>query len=89
MERCPDLRVLDLRACEKVTDQGLLYISKGCTKLKYLNVGRVHRGDEITSEGVQAIAQNTQIDTLGLAGCHVGDAAIWAIAQSRGPFIER
>ena len=87
--QCPNLRVLDLRACEKVSDVGLRDVSRGCPRLKYLNVGRVNGGDRVTSEGVEEIAKNTDIDTLGLAGCSIGDQAMWAIAQFRGPFIER
>ena len=31
----------------------------------------------------------TEIDTLGLAGCSVGDRGIWSVATHRGPKIER
>jgi hypothetical protein len=40
-----------------VTDKGLVAISEGCPKLKYLNVGRVKGGDRISCEGVDAIAR--------------------------------
>ena len=86
---CPNLKVLDLRACELVTDEGLIAIAQGCPKLKYLNVGRVNSGSRITSKGVEAIAKFTKINTLGLAGCHITDSAMWAIAQYRGNRIER
>src|SRR5579862_2426834 len=31
----------------------------------------------------------TDVDTLGLAGCSVGDRGIWSVATNRGPKIER
>src|SRR5271169_2072288 len=31
----------------------------------------------------------TEVDTLGLAGCSVGDRGIWSVATHRGPKIER
>ena len=54
---CPILEILDLRACEMVTDMGLIAIAEGCQELKYLNVGRVKGGERITCDGVDAIAR--------------------------------
>jgi Leucine Rich repeat len=54
---CPNLEVLDLRACELITDKGLIAIAEGCPKLKYLNVGRVKNGERVTCDGVDAIAR--------------------------------
>lgn len=33
--------------------------------------------------------RSTDVDTLGLAGCSVGDRGIWSVATHRGPKIER
>lgn len=87
--KCPLLSTLDLRACEEVSDEGIEYIAQSCPKITYFNVGRVSHGERITSRAVAAIARGTQIDTLGLAGCHVGDDGIWALAISAGSRILR
>ena len=101
-KNCPNLKILDLRACEQVTDKGLIAIANKCPKLKYLNVGRVKGGERITCEGVDAIARyisdfnqlkltnrETEVETLGLAGCSIGDRGIWSVATHRGAKIER
>ncbi|OLL23164.1 Antagonist of mitotic exit network protein 1 [Neolecta irregularis DAH-3] len=86
---CPYLETLDLRACEAVSDTGLVFIADRCPNLKYLNVGRIEGGHMITCRGVGAISRQTQVDTLGLAGCDIGDSGMWDIAQYRGDGIER
>lgn len=86
---CPRLRILDLRACDRVTDRGISAIAKGCPRLSMLNVGRTTNGHRITSQSIEDIARETQVDTLGLAGTCISDEAIWAIATHRGSGIER
>lgn len=86
---CPRLQVLDLRACERVSDDGLCTIASACRQLKYINVGRMNHGWRITDRSTIALAQQTQIDTIGMAGCHVGDEGIWAIGHFRGDALER
>ncbi|QLL34756.1 hypothetical protein HG536_0H01310 [Torulaspora globosa] len=85
----PDLKKLDLRACDNVTDSGIVAIALRCTKLELCNLGRHRNGGRITSISVVALAKHTQIETLGIAGCNVTDAGIWELAQLRGPHMTR
>lgn len=85
----PNLTKLDLRACDNVTDSGIVAIAMRCRKLQVCNLGRHRNGDRITSVSVVALAKHTQIETLGIAGCNVTDAGIWELAQLRGPHITR
>ncbi len=87
--RCPKLQILDLRACELISDVGIMSIALGCPSLQYLNVGRVNKGWKVTDSSIIEVTLRTQVDTLGLAGCAIGDDTIWAVAKNRGPFIER
>ncbi|CDK25937.1 unnamed protein product [Kuraishia capsulata CBS 1993] len=86
---CPNLEILDIRACELVTDAGIYSIALNCSKLHTLNVGRHSRGELITDTGISAICRYTQIRTLGLAGCHVTDGTIWEIFKYKNDHIER
>lgn len=88
-ERCPQLRHLDIRACELVTDRGIKLIAKYCPQLELLNVGRTQGGEYITYKGIKHLARQTQLSTLGIAGCHVDDRAVWELALNRGPKLER
>ena len=83
------LRVLDLRACDQVTDGGVLSITTNCPQLEVCNLGRHRNGDAITSVSLVALARNTRVDTVGAAGCHVTDAGIWELAMHRGAHIKR
>lgn len=85
----PNLKNLDLRACDNVSDSGIIAIALKCRKLQMCNIGRHRNGDKITSLSVASLAENTQIETLGIAGCQVDDAGIWVLAQSRGKHITR
>lgn len=86
---CPQLEILDLRACELVTDHGLIQIANHCPRLAYLNVGRVKRAGNVTDRSIVEISMKTSVETLGLAGCAVGDEAVLSIAHHRGSQIER
>ncbi|ANB12745.1 Amn1p [Sugiyamaella lignohabitans] len=86
---CPQVEHLDLRACDYVSDRGLKVLAKRCPGIKLLNVGRTQRGELITYRGIKHIARRTCVDTLGLAGCHINDRAIWELAIHRGPAIQR
>lgn len=88
-ERCPQLRHLDIRACELVTDRGIKLIAKYCPQLELLNVGRTQGGEYITYKGIKHLARQTKLATLGIAGCHVDDRAVWELALNRGPKLER
>lgn len=87
--KIPNLEVLDLRACDKVGDSGLVSIVTKCSKLHTVNLGRHRNSHLITGVSVMALAQYTQIRTLGVAGCDVNDASIWELAELRGKFMER
>lgn len=86
---CPSLEYLDLRACEYVTDRSIKIIAKYCPHLQVLNVGRTRGGEGITYKGIKHLARQTSINTLGLAGCHIDDRAIWELALHRGPHLQR
>lgn len=86
---CPRLHTLDLRACERVTDAGVVAVARACTKLRYLNVGRMQAGDQITDASLEALCEHTAIETVGLAGCDVTDVGVMAIARHRSRDISR
>ncbi|CAR23555.1 Amn1p [Lachancea thermotolerans CBS 6340] len=83
------LRVLDLRACDQITDGAVLSITSNCPLLEVCNLGRHRNGAAITSVSLVALARNTNIDTVGAAGCHVTDAGVWELAMHRGAHIRR
>lgn len=84
-----NLKVLDLRACDQVTDSGIIAMAIRCPKLQACNLGRHRNSHNITSLAVVALARNTSIETLGTAGCKITDAGLWELAQLRGPKIKR
>jgi antagonist of mitotic exit network protein 1 len=86
---CPRLQHLDLRACDLVSDHGLKKIARYCPDLRLLNVGRTERGERVTYKAIKHLARRTSIQTLGLAGCHVDDRAMWELALHRGPHLQR
>lgn len=86
---CSRLEHLDVRACEQVSDRGVKLISKYCPLLKLINVGRTRAGDLITYKGIKHLARQTQITTLGIAGCNIDDRALWELALNRGPKLQR
>lgn len=85
----PNLEVLDLRACELITDAGIYSIAKHCPKLKLLNVGRHTRGELVSDASICPLIRNTQISTLGVAGCGITDRTIWELAINRANDLER
>lgn len=85
----PNLKVLDLRACDNITDAGIVAVGTHCKQLVSCNIGRHRNGSSITGLSVVALAKNTMIRTLGLAGCDITDASMWELAQKCGKNIER
>ncbi|CEP61945.1 Amn1p LALA0_S04e04214g [Lachancea lanzarotensis] len=83
------LKILDLRACDKISDCGVLSIAANCPNLKICNLGRHRNGKAITSVSMVALARNTKVDTVGVAGCHITDAGVWELALHLGPRIRR
>lgn len=88
-DKCPRLEYLDLRACEQVSDKGLKIIAKYCPNLTLINVGRTSGGELVTYKGIKHLARQTQVNTLGLAGCEIDDRAIWELALNRGVHLQR
>ncbi|BFZ54835.1 Antagonist of MEN (Mitotic Exit Network) [Savitreella phatthalungensis] len=80
---CPRLEILDLRACERVSDVGVTAIASSCPGLRYLNVGRMNGGGRITDLTLDVVCRSTQIETVGLAGCNVSDTGVASIARYR------
>ncbi|AJQ09724.1 ASG_G0003650.mRNA.1.CDS.1 [Saccharomyces cerevisiae] len=85
----PNLKYLDLRACDNVSDSGVVCIALNCPKLKTFNIGRHRRGNLITSVSLVALGKYTQVETVGFAGCDVDDAGIWEFARLNGKNVER
>ncbi|KAF9329515.1 Antagonist of MEN (Mitotic Exit Network) [Podila minutissima] len=82
---CPRMKHLDLRACSAVSDESLILVAKNCKDLWHLNVGRVTASSKVTGASIVEIAKNTNLNTLGLAGCAMSDDAVIEIARySRG-----
>lgn len=89
-QQCPNLEVLDIRACEHITDFGIYSIGQACLNLRSINFGRKHKGRLITSHSVASlVSRNPNLHTIGLAGCHIDDRTIWEIAMSCGDRLER
>ncbi|KAF9979077.1 Antagonist of MEN (Mitotic Exit Network) [Actinomortierella ambigua] len=78
---CPRLRHLDLRACSLVSDDSLIDIAHHCQDLWHLNCGRVTGAHRVTGKSIVPIARNTNLNTLGLAGCGMTDDAVIKIAE--------
>ncbi|SCV03331.1 LAMI_0H07294g1_1 [Lachancea mirantina] len=85
----PKLKELDLRACDEVSDSGVVAIATSCPQLEICNLGRHRNGHRITSVSLVALARHTQIQTVGAAGCEITDAGVWELAMLRGQGITR
>ncbi|RCK66704.1 Antagonist of mitotic exit network protein 1 [Candida viswanathii] len=78
---CPNLEVIDLRACELVSDFGLYQLSTNCANLRMVNLGRKNRGHFITDTSISRIIDNNRnLNTIGLAGCYISDKVLWELA---------
>ena len=84
-----NLKNIDLRACNKITDSGVLSIATHCPQLTSCNLGRHKNGNGITSVSVISLAKYTKIETLGVAGCDITDVGIWELASICGTNIKR
>ncbi|ORZ16664.1 hypothetical protein BCR41DRAFT_370458 [Lobosporangium transversale] len=78
---CPRMKHLDLRACSNVSDESLVLVARHCSELWHLNVGRVSAASKVTGKSIVEIAKNTNLNTLGLAGCAMTDDAVIDIAR--------
>ena len=95
--KCGDnLQILDLRACELITDFGIYQLSLYCRNLTFINFGRKPissgngngggngggSGRYITDNSmIKLINNNRKLLTIGLAGCHITDKCVWEIAN--------
>ena len=78
---CQKLELLDLRACELITDSGLYSIFEKNKNLKVVNVGRKNKGHLITDSSLHILVRNNKrLHTLGLSGSYVTDRVLWEIA---------
>ncbi|KAL3233901.1 Antagonist of mitotic exit network protein 1 [Nakaseomyces bracarensis] len=85
----PNLKTIDLRACDNISDAGIVAISTHCKNLVNCNIGRHRNSNKITGLSVIALAKHTKIETLGVAGCSINDASLWELAQICGKNIKR
>ncbi|KOH00474.1 Amn1p [Saccharomyces eubayanus] len=88
-QNLPNLKHLDLRACDNVSDSGVVCIAFNCPKLKNFNIGRHRQGNLITSVSLVALGKYTQVETVGFAGCDIDDAGIWEFARLNGENVKR
>lgn len=89
-KKCPNLEVLDLRACELISDSGIYQIAKNCKKLTNINLGRKNKGHLITDSSIcLLIRNNPQLNTVGLAGCHISDKSLWDLAVHTSNHLQR
>ncbi|KAK6204317.1 antagonist of mitotic exit network protein 1 [Scheffersomyces amazonensis] len=80
-ENCPNLEVLDIRACESVSDIGIYSIGNKCRNLHTVNFGRKQKGHLITDTSLsKLISNNRNLSTVGLAGCNITDKVVWELA---------
>ncbi|CCK68071.1 Amn1p KNAG_0A03920 [Huiozyma naganishii CBS 8797] len=84
-----NLKHLDLRACDNISDIGIVSIAINCPLLQTINVGRHKNGWKITDISVVALGKYTNVETVGVAGCHITDTGIWEFAKSNGHNIRR
>lgn len=88
--KCPNLQVVDLRACEGITDYGVHALATSCTQLVSVNLGRKKRGHLITDHSISTlVCNNRKLQTVGLAGCYITDKSLWELAMNCGGSVER
>lgn len=88
--KCPSLQVLDIRACENVTDCGIYALAKSCSQLTSVNFGRKSKGHLVTDHSLAPLFRhNPRLSTVGLAGCHVSDHSLWELAATCGHSLKR
>lgn len=89
-QKCPNLEILDIRGCELVTDSGIYHLGQNCRKLTVVNLGRKTRGNLITDAGIhKLIVNNCNLNTVGLAGCHITDKTIWDLTINNSHSLQR
>lgn len=80
---------LDLRACERIGDTGIVAIAINCPNLKLINLGRHKNGSKVTDISIVALGKFTNVETIGLAGCNITDTGLWEFAKHNGSNVKR
>ncbi|CAK7915347.1 antagonist of mitotic exit network protein 1 [[Candida] anglica] len=89
-KKCRHLEVLDVRACELISDSGVYSIGKYCKRLTSVNFGRKKKGHLITDNSLSLLVRNNpNLNTIGLAGCNITDKVLWEIAIVCNRSVER
>ncbi|KAI9151204.1 hypothetical protein H9P43_009819 [Blastocladiella emersonii ATCC 22665] len=80
---CPQLRVLDVRACYAISDTGIAAVARGCPRLRVFDGGRHHSsaasGSDaaLTDASLAALAAGCPaLHTVSVAGSWVTDAGL-------------
>lgn len=60
---CNDLEVLKLQGCENISDEGCIVLSRGCRKLRNLNLRGVPDLTEASSGDVRGFAKGKRLNT--------------------------
>lgn len=75
------LQILDIRACELISDVGIYQIGLKCRNLVNINFGRKNKGWFVTDTSLGILIKNNHnLNTVGLAGCYISDRSIWDLA---------
>ena len=76
---CYKLRYLNLRGCSAVTDSALLSLSRGCSRLRSLDIGKC----SVSDSGLGQLARQLPgLRKLSVRGCpRVGDGGVVAVAR--------
>lgn len=79
--RARNLKHLDIRACDQITDASIYQLAANITDLKLFNCGRHKKGELISDVSIgQLIQYCPNLKTIGLAGCGITDWSIWELA---------
>ena len=83
------LKYLNLRACENVTDIGVIAVASRCHKLKCIYLGRQRNGRAISDVSLVALGKYTNVETVGLEGSSITDSGLWEFAKTNGENVRR
>ena len=80
---CPLLTHINLRGCEKITDDGMKVLVRKCTCIKAINVSRCFK---LTQVSIALLTQSLNLLTLEVSGCYritnfdfIDDYTKWSI----------
>lgn len=83
------LKYLDIRACDNISDIGIISITNHCKELKLINLGRHNNGSSISDISLAALGKYTNVETVGMAGCNITDVGLWEFAKCNGNNVKR